>query len=82
MLLLWIEKTTGLCHIEWVLYMTDKKDLESSNKYSVFSNLSIYYAWKKGYMKATILAYEDKHEIKDLNDLIETIIFLLFWIIL
>ena len=33
-------------------------------------------------MKTAILAYEDKHEINDLNDLGETIIFLLFWIIL
>ena len=33
-------------------------------------------------MKTTSLAHEDQHEIKDLNDLIETIIFLLFWIIL
>ena len=46
MLLLWIQKTTRLCHIDWVIYITDKKDLESSNKYCVFSNLSIYYAWK------------------------------------
>ena len=44
--MLWIQKTTGLCHIDWVIYTTDKKDLESSNKHSVFSNLSIYYAWK------------------------------------
>ena len=29
-----------------MIYITDKKDLESSNKYSVFSNLSICYAWK------------------------------------
>ena len=33
-------------------------------------------------MKTAILAYEDKHEINYLNDLGETIIFLLFWIIL
>ena len=33
-------------------------------------------------MKTAILTYEDKHEIKDVNDLSETIIFLLFWIIL
>ena len=28
-----------------MLYITDKKDLERSNKYSVFSNLGVYYAW-------------------------------------
>ena len=28
-----------------MLCITDKKDLERSNKYSVFSNLSVYYAW-------------------------------------
>ena len=33
-------------------------------------------------MKTTNLIYEDQHEMKDLNDLIETIIFLLFSIIL
>ena len=32
-------------------------------------------------MKTTNLIYEDQHEMKDLNDLIETIIFLLFSII-
>ena len=29
-------------------------------------------------MKTTSLAYEDQHEIKDLNDLVEPITFLLF----
>ena len=43
---------------------------------------AMYEKIKKGYMKTTNLIYEDQHKMMDLNDLIETIIFLLVSIIL
>ena len=67
-----------------LLSLSDKIDLERSDKYDAGSNLSIYYKQKN--IKKSIctinLKYQLQHETKNLNYLTDQILYQIFQIIL
>ena len=64
--------------------LSDKINLKRSDKYVVFSNLSIYYTWKniKNYTKAINLKYQLQRGMTNLNYLTDHILYQIFQIIL
>ena len=66
-----------------LLNLTDKIDLRRKDKYIALSNLSIYYRLKnikKAYKKQ--IKYMLRHRMKNLNHLIDHILYRIFKIIL
>ena len=64
--------------------LSDKINLKRSDKYVVFSNLSIYYTWKniKNYTKTINLKYQLQRGMTNLNYLTDHILYQIFQIIL
>ena len=64
--------------------LSDKTDLKQSNKYVSLSNLSIYYTWKnkKSLTKTITLKYLVQLGMKNLNYLMNHILYQIFKIIL
>ena len=60
------------------LNLTDITTLKRSDKYVALSNLSIYYAWKK---IRTIILEQPQHRMKNLNYLMDHILYQVFKII-
>ena len=60
------------------LNLTDIITLKRSDKYVALSNLSIYYAWKK---IRTIILEQPQHRMKNLNYLMDHILYQVFKII-
>ena len=60
------------------LNLTDIITLKRSDKYVALSNLSIYYAWKK---IRTIILEKPQHRMKNLNYLMDHILYQVFKII-
>ena len=71
-------------HHRLLLNLSDKIDLKRSDKYLALSNLSIYYAWKniKKYTKIINLKYLLQYGMKNLNYLMDHILYQIFKIIL
>ena len=67
-----------------LLNLTDKIDLRRKDKYVALSNLSIYYTWKniKKSYKNNNSRYQLQHGRKNLNDLMDHILYHIFKIIL
>ena len=67
-----------------LLKITDKIDLRGKNKYIALSNLSIYYTWKniKKSYKNNEFKYQLQHGMKNLNYLMDHILYQIFKIIL
>ena len=66
-----------------LLNLTDKTDLRRKDKYIAFSNLSIYYTWKNIKKTTTInLKFQLQHGMKNLNYLMDHVIYQIFRIIL
>ena len=66
-----------------LLNLADKTSLKRSDKYVALSNLSMYYIWKniKSHTKTINLKYQFEHGIKNLNYLIDCILYLILKII-
>ena len=64
--------------------LTDKIDLRKKDKHVALSNLSIYYTWKniKKSYKNNNSSYQLQHGRKNLNDLMDHILYHIFKIIL
>ena len=64
-------------------YATDNINLKRSDKYVALSNLSIYYTWKniKSNIKTINLKFQLQHEMKNLNYLMDKILYQIFKII-
>ena len=67
-----------------LLKITGKIDLRGKNKYIALSNLSIYYTWKniKKSYKNNEFKYQLQHGMKNLNYLMDHILYQIFKIIL
>ena len=67
-----------------LLYLTDKVNSKRSNIFVALSNLSIYYTWKniKCYIRTMNLKYQLQREMKNLNYLMNHILYQIFRIIL
>ena len=64
-----------------LLNLTDKRNLNRSDKYVALAILSNYYAWKtieKSYEKIINLKYQLQHGMKNLNYLIDHILYQIF----
>ena len=64
-----------------LLNLTDKKDMRRKDKYIALSNLSIYYTWKKiikSHIMIINLKYQLQHGIKNLNYLMDHILYQIF----
>ena len=64
--------------------LTDKTNLRRKDKYIALSNLSIYYTWKniKNPRRTINLKFWLQHEMKNLNYLMDQILYQIFQIIL
>ena len=58
-----------------LLNLTDNKDLRRKDKYIALSNLGIYYIWEN-------MKYQPQHGLKNLNCLMDNILYQIFKIIL
>ena len=67
-----------------LLNLTDKINVKRSDKYVALSNLSIYYTWKntKSITKKINLKYQLQHGLKNLNYLMNHIMYKIFKTIL
>ena len=69
-----------------LLNVADKINLERSNRYVALLNLSIYYIWKDitiiSHISTTKLKYQLQHGTRNLNYLIDHILYQIFKIIL
>ena len=67
-----------------LLNLTDKIDLKRNDKYVALSNLSICYTWKniKNSCKLINRKYQLQHEMKNLNYMMDHILYQIFKIIL
>ena len=67
-----------------LLNLTDKINLKGSGKYVALSNLSVYYPWKKtkNHTKIINLKNQLQHEMKNLNYMMDHILYQIFKIIL
>ena len=67
-----------------LLNLTDKIDQRRKDKYIALSNLRIYYTWKniKSHTRIINLKYQLQHRMKNLNYLMDHIIYQIFKIIL
>ena len=67
-----------------LLNLSVKINLKRNDKYIAFSNLSIYYTWKKikSHTKIINLKYQPRHGMKSLNYLMDHILYQIFRIIL
>ena len=63
-----------------LLNHSDKINFKRSDKYVALSNLSIYYTWKnmKSHTKTINLKYQLQHEMKNLNYLMDHILYQIF----
>ena len=64
-----------------LLNLTDKRNLNRSDKYVTLAILSNYYTWKtieKSYEKMINLKYQLQHGMKNLNYLIDHILYQIF----
>ena len=63
-----------------LLNLTDKIKLKRCDKYVALSNLSMYYRWKiqKYHIKTINLKYQLQHGMKNLNSLIDHILYQIF----
>ena len=75
-------KTSDLQRL--LLNLTDKIDQRRKDKYIALSNLRIYYTWKniKSHTRIINLKYQLQHRMKNLNYLMDHIIYQIFKIIL
>ena len=75
-------KTSDLQRL--LLNVTDKIDQRRKDKYIASSNLRIYYTWKniKSHTRIINLKYQLQHRMKNLNYLMDHIIYQIFKIIL
>ena len=75
-------KTSDLQRL--LLNVTDKIDQRRKDKYIALSNLRIYYTWKniKSHTRIINLKYQLQHRMKNLNYLMDHIIYQIFKIIL
>ena len=66
------------------LNLTDKIDLKRKDKSISLSNLSIYYTWKnkKSHIRTLNLKYQLQHGMKNLNYLMDHILYQIFKTIL
>ena len=66
------------------LNLTDKIKLKRNNKCVALSNLSMYYTWKniKNHIKIISLKYLLQHGMKNLNYIMDHILYQIFKIIL
>ena len=67
-----------------LLYLTDTKYSRRKDKRTALSNLSIYYTWKKYktlHIRTINLKFQVHHGIKNLNYLMNTIVYWAFQII-
>ena len=67
-----------------LLNLTDKINLKRSDKYVALSSLSMYSTWKniKLHVKTINLKYQLQHGMKNLNYLLDDILYQIFKIIL
>ena len=67
-----------------LLNLTDRMSLKRSDKYVALSNLDIYYTWKykKIHIRTINLKYQLQHGMKNLNYLMDHILYQVFKIIL
>ena len=67
-----------------LLNFTDKTDLRRKDKYIALINLSIYYTWKniKSLIRTINLKFQIQHKMKNLNYLMDHILYQIFKIIL
>ena len=67
-----------------LLNLSDKINLKRSDKYVALSNLSICYTWKdlKSHTKIINLKYKLRHGMKNLNYLVDHILYQIFKITL
>ena len=67
-----------------LLNLTDKINLKKSDKYIASASLSICYTWKirKSYIRTINLKYDLQHGMKNLNYLMDHILYQIFKIIL
>ena len=67
-----------------LLNLTDKIYLRGKDKYIALSNLSMYYTWKiyKRHIKTINLRFQLQHGMKNLNYLMDYILYQIFKIIL
>ena len=67
-----------------LLNLTDKIYLRRKDKYIALSNLSMYYTWKiyKRHIKTINLRFQLQHGMKNLNYLMDYILYQIFKIIL
>ena len=67
-----------------LLDFTDKTDLRRKDKYIALINLSIYYTWKniKSLIRTINLKFQIQHKMKNLNYLMDHILYQIFKIIL
>ena len=63
-----------------LLSLADKVNLKRSDQYVALSNLSINYTWKniKSHKKIINLKYQVRHGMKNLNYLMDHILYLIF----
>ena len=75
-------KTSDLQRL--LLNLTDKIDQRRKDKYIALSNFRIYYTWKniKSHTRIINLKYQLQHRMKNLNYLMDHIIYQIFKIIL
>ena len=67
-----------------LLNLTDRMSLKRSDKYVALSNLDIYYTWKykEIHIRTINLKYQLQHGMKNLNYLMDHILYQVFKIIL
>ena len=65
-----------------LLNLTDKINLKKNDNYVALSNLSIYYTWKNNHTKIVNLKYQLRHGMRNLNYLMDHILYLVLKIIL
>ena len=67
-----------------LLNLTYKINLKRSDKYAALSKLSVYYKWEniKSHTKVINLKYQLRHGMKNLNYLIDHILYQIFKILL
>ena len=75
-------KTSDLHRL--LLNLADKTDLRRKDKYIALSNLSICFKWKniKSHLITINLKYQLQHRMKNLNYLMDDILYYIFKIIL
>ena len=65
-----------------LLNLTDKMDLRRKDEYIPLSNLSIFYTWKSHRLRIISLKYQLQHRMKNLNYLMDHILYQIFNIML